>query len=61
MEVNLPSAPNKIDSTTVKFKASLTFSILDLTYKNKFKGEFLDGSDKKTQEQVVMLYGLAGY
>ena len=61
MEVNLPSAPNKIESNTVKFKASVSFSILDLTFKNKFEGEFLGDVDAKTQEQIVMLYGLAGY
>ncbi len=61
MEVNLPSAPNKINSKSVKFKASVSFSILDLNFKNEFEGEFLGDVDAKAQEQIVMLYGLAGY
>jgi hypothetical protein len=59
LEVKLPIAPNKADSHSTKFVASVQFSLINDKFKNNYFGEFSSELSDKEQEKISLLYSLS--
>lgn len=59
LEINLPVAPNKSDSMTTRFNASVQFSILESKFNNVYYGEFFNDLSDRELEKISLLYSLS--